>query len=118
MRMFRAYLRMSKHDGERPLDEPANDQQNGYLPLPFLLKGVDRALPAGDYRVVTDEELMEGLSFPVYRRVSTMILVPTESRQAVEMLTVDPLDLQVAQDRDVAAHQTAEADPLRNAPDK
>src|SRR6476659_8946986 len=31
MRMFRAYLRMSKHDGERPLDEPANDQQNGYL---------------------------------------------------------------------------------------
>ena len=47
--------------------------------LPFLLKGVDRVLPAGDYRVVTDEELMEGLSFPVYRRVSTMILVPTES---------------------------------------
>lgn len=45
--------------------------------LPFLLKGVDRVLPAGDYRVVTDEELMEGLSFPVYRRVSTMILVPT-----------------------------------------
>jgi hypothetical protein len=86
--------------------------------LPFLLKGVDRVLPAGDYRVVTDEELMEGLSFPVYRRVSTMILVPTESRQAVEMLTVDPLDLQVAQDRDVAAHQTTEADPLRNAPDK
>lgn len=80
--------------------------------LPFLLKGVDRVLPAGDYRVVTDEELMEGLSFPVYRRVSTMIF------QAVEMLTVDPLDLQVAQDRDVAAHQTAEADPLRNAPDK
>ena len=70
--------------------------------LPFLLKGVDRVLPAGDYRVVTDEELMGGLSFPVYRRVSTMILVPTESRQIVEMLTVDPLDLQVAQDRDVA----------------
>jgi len=30
---------------------------------PFLLKGVDRELPAGDYRVVTDEELIEGLSF-------------------------------------------------------
>ena len=40
---------------------------------PFLLKGVDRILPAGDYRVVTDEELIEGLSFPVYRRISTMI---------------------------------------------
>jgi hypothetical protein len=32
--------------------------------FPFLLKGVDRVLPAGDYRVVTDEELIEGLSFP------------------------------------------------------
>ena len=86
--------------------------------LPFLLKGVARVLPAGDFRVVTADELMEGLSFPVFRRVSTIILVPTEFCQAVEMLTVDPLNLQVAQDRDVAAHQTAEADPLRNAPDK
>ena len=28
---------------------------------PFSLKGVDRVLPAGDYRVLTDEELVEGL---------------------------------------------------------
>ena len=34
---------------------------------PFELKGVDRILPAGDYRVVTDEELTEELSLPVYR---------------------------------------------------
>jgi len=27
-------------------------------------------LPAGDYRVVTDEELIEGVSLPVYSRVS------------------------------------------------
>jgi hypothetical protein len=37
---------------------------------PFELKGVDRILPAGDYRVVTDEELIEELSFPFYRRIS------------------------------------------------
>ena len=43
---------------------------------PFLLKGIDRVLPPGAYRVVTDEELIEGISFPVYRRVSTMIFVP------------------------------------------
>ena len=43
---------------------------------PFMLKGVDRLLPAGDYRVSTDEELIEGLSFPAYRRVATMIFVP------------------------------------------
>ena len=63
--------------------------------FPFLLKGVDRKLPAGDYRVVTDEELIEGLSFPAYRRVSTMIFVPAQSDHdsTVEMVTIDPLDL-------------------------
>jgi hypothetical protein len=33
---------------------------------PFCLKGVDRLLPPADYRVMTDEELIEGLSFPAY----------------------------------------------------
>ena len=28
---------------------------------PFFLKGVDRLLPPADYRVMTDEELIEGL---------------------------------------------------------
>ncbi len=71
---------------------------------PFLLKGVDRTLPPGDYRVVTDEESIEQLSFPVYRRVGTMIFVPADSRRAapVEMVTIDPVDLQAAQDRDAA----------------
>jgi hypothetical protein len=71
---------------------------------PFLLKGVDRILPAGDYRVVTDEELIEGLSFPVYRRISTLIFVPAQSQPAssVEMVTIDPIDLQAAQDQDAA----------------
>jgi hypothetical protein len=71
---------------------------------PFLLKGVDRILGAGDYRVVTDEELIEELSFPVYRRVATMIFVPADSQNpsSVEMVTIDPHDLQAAQDRDAA----------------
>jgi hypothetical protein len=68
----------------------------------FLLKGVDRVLAAGDYRVVTDEELIEELSFPVYRRLATMIFVPAESSRgsSVEMVTIDPQDLQAAQERD------------------
>ncbi len=72
---------------------------------PFLLKGIERILPAGDYRVVTDEELIEGLSFAVYRRISTMIFVPAQSHptSSVEMVTIDPIDLQAAQDRDAAA---------------
>ncbi len=71
---------------------------------PFRLKGVDRLLPAGDYRVVTDEELIDGLSFAVYRRVATMIFLPAQSHRAssIEMVTIDPLDLQAAQDRDAA----------------
>jgi len=69
---------------------------------PFLLKGVDRVLPAGEYRVATDEELIQELSFPVYRRVATMIFVPAESRRAssVEMVSIDPRDLQEVLDRD------------------
>jgi hypothetical protein len=69
---------------------------------PFLLAGIGRVLPAGDYRVVTDEELIEGLSFAAYRRVSTVILVPAQ-RGAIEMVSVDPSDLQGAQDRDATA---------------
>jgi hypothetical protein len=69
---------------------------------PFLLKGVDRVLAAGQYRVTTDEELIEELSFPVYRRVATMIFVPADSQNSssVEMVAIDPRDLQDAQDRD------------------
>ena len=67
---------------------------------PFYLKGIDRLLPPADYRVVTDEEVIDGLSFAAYRRVSTVILVLAESGSAVEMITIDPLDLQAAQDQE------------------
>ena len=70
---------------------------------PFSLKGVDRLLPAGDYRVSTDEELIEGLSFPVYRRVATMIFVPAQAnRTATEMFMIEPADLRAAQTQDFA----------------
>jgi hypothetical protein len=62
---------------------------------------VDRLLPAGNYRVVTDEELIEELPFRVYRRVSTMIFVPALSASSFEMVAIDPQDLQAAQERDL-----------------
>jgi hypothetical protein len=68
---------------------------------PFLLKGIDRTVPAGPYRVVTDEELIDGISFPACRRVATMIFVPAApGALSGEMVTIDPLDLQAALDRD------------------
>ena len=74
---------------------------------PFVLAGVDHALPAGEYRVKTDEELIEGISFPVYRRVATTIVVPAQTRGAIEMIAIDPAVLQAALDRDAAAGDIA-----------
>lgn len=71
---------------------------------PFSLKGVDRRLAPGQYEVVTDEELIEELSFPVYRRVATLIFLPVEAYQpsSIEMVNVDPADLAAAHARDRA----------------
>ena len=76
---------------------------------PFYLKGVDRVLPPRDYDVVTDEELIEGLSFPAYHRVSTVIFAPASSGSAIEMVTIDPLDLQAAQDQDAMPNEPTAA---------
>jgi hypothetical protein len=78
---------------------------------PFTLKDVDHELPAGSYRVTTDEELIEGLSFPVYRRVSTIIFVPGRNSGSLEMLVVDPADLKAAKERDVTASKAASDNP-------
>jgi hypothetical protein len=67
---------------------------------PFCLKGIDRTLPAGAYQVITDEQLIEGLSFLAYRRLSTMMVVPGKQASSIEMVTIDPLDLQAALDQD------------------
>jgi hypothetical protein len=67
---------------------------------PFYLKGEDRLLPPGDYSVVTDEELIEGLSFSAYHRISTVMFVTAQSGSAVEMVTIEPLDLEATLERD------------------
>jgi hypothetical protein len=79
--------------------------------FPFLLKDIGRTLPAGGYEVLTDEELIEGLSFPVYRRVSTMMMVPAAPphMSSTEMLTVDPRELQLALDLDAAKNTSLPA---------
>lgn len=71
---------------------------------PFELKGVDRVLPPGSYLVATDEELIEELSFPAYRRVLTTISVPGAPPYAstIETIPIDPQDLEAAQARDGA----------------
>jgi len=66
---------------------------------PFRINGIDRLLPAGAYELITDEEMIEGLSFPSFRRVATMIMVPAGSphSSAMEMVSVASADLSEAQ---------------------
>lgn len=67
----------------------------------FHIKGVDRLLPAGTYEVITDEELIEGLSFPCFRRVATLMMVPGAApRHSMEMISISSLDLSDAQRED------------------
>ena len=66
---------------------------------PFRIKGIDRQLAPGAYEVITDEEMIEGLSFPSFRRVATMIMVPgaPPQRSAMEMISISAVDLSEAQ---------------------
>jgi hypothetical protein len=65
----------------------------------FRIKGIDRALPSGSYEVITDEEMIEGLSFVSFRRVATMIMVPVAPPRAstMEMISIASVDLSDAQ---------------------
>jgi hypothetical protein len=65
---------------------------------PFSLSVLDGEQPAGCYLVEVDEELIEGLSFISYRRVSTTLYLPTASGEdgSMQAVTVDPRELAAA----------------------
>ena len=67
---------------------------------PFSLRGIDGVQPAGTYAVETEEELIEGLSFPAYRRVETVIFLPSRSGGTDQVTTVDPRELEAALAKD------------------
>ena len=71
---------------------------------PFRIKGIDRLLQAGAYEVITDEEMIEGLSFAAFRRVATMIMVPGAAPRAssMEMISISAADLSEAQRDDAS----------------
>lgn len=70
---------------------------------PFRLRSIGRDLAAGSYEIVTDEDMIEGLSFASFHRVATMMMVPASApRGAMEMLSVDPAELLAAQGKDAA----------------
>ncbi len=69
---------------------------------PFRIKGIDRVLPPGSYEVITDEEMIEGLSFAAFHRVATMITVPAGASR-MERIPISPDDLAEAQRIDASA---------------
>lgn len=79
----------------------------------FVLGGFDEVLPAGTYSVEMDEELLEGISFPVYRRILTLIHLHARSGSPglTRTLPIDPKELEAALERDQAATELP-VDPL------
>jgi len=72
---------------------------------PFSLSAMDEVQPAGTYTVETDEELLQGVSFPAYRRLATLIFLPSRPGNAFleQVVNINPLELQAAQERDAAS---------------
>ena len=72
---------------------------------PFRIKGIDRQLAPGAYEVIADEEMIEGLSFPAFRRIATMIMVPgaPPRHSSMEMISISSIDLSDAQRIDASA---------------
>jgi hypothetical protein len=67
---------------------------------PFALNGIDGLLPAGSYRVDTDEETIDSLSRLAWRRVTTTIEV--QANGETKILTIGPGELDELLRRDNA----------------
>jgi hypothetical protein len=72
---------------------------------PFTLKAYPGELPAGDYEVLVEEELLQGLSFEAYRRTATYLTVRGTGRHAgrSELRAISERDLNEALSRDQGA---------------
>lgn len=73
----------------------------------FVLKGVEGEHPAGSYDIEIDEELLPGLSFPVYRRIEARITLPfsTMGSRGHQTVPVTLEELEGALARDLAANE-------------
>jgi hypothetical protein len=70
---------------------------------PFVVVDADGEQPPGVYTVDTQEELLESISFPVYRRVSTVMRCPAPGGM-IGFVTIDPIALDAALARDGRAN--------------
>lgn len=71
---------------------------------PFKLSAFDEEFPAGRYLIETDEELLEGVSFPAYRRTATIMQLKVDPLRpgVTEFAVIDPEQLAEAMAADAA----------------
>jgi hypothetical protein len=71
---------------------------------PFTLRNLEGVQPAGEYVVLTDDELIEGLSRLAYRRVATLFQTPavSASQRLTQSIAISQTELDAAlmKDRD------------------
>jgi len=75
---------------------------------PFTLPGYPAELPAGDYEILVEEELLRGLSFEAYRRTATYLTVRGTGSHAgrTELRAISDRDLKEALSRDASTNGT------------
>ena len=74
-----------------------------HFEAPFVLGGLEGRLPAGDYDIDHDEELIEGMSRLAWRRVATFIHLPAMAAKnppTIQLVAIDYLELETALKRD------------------
>ncbi len=68
---------------------------------PFVVAGYTEELPAGEYQVLADDEVMLSNSFAAYRRAATFLLINLHAGKS-ELRAVDHRDLELALAQDQA----------------
>ena len=85
---------------------------------PFRLGVFGEQLPAGNYPTETDEELMEGMSFPAYQRPAAMmpLMLDPQRPSVTEIAMVDPQQLEEAPPMDGMQPPMSNVDPAKVEP--
>lgn len=82
---------------------------------PFTLSGYADQLPAGDYEVLVEEELLQGVSFAAYRRTGTYLAVQGKGshsgRSELRPITEDDLVMAQRKDVDIEGPEVASSRP-------
>lgn len=73
---------------------------------PFTLHSLEGIQPAGEYAVLSDDELIEGLSGTAYRRVATLFrtLAISGPQRQIQLISISQTELDAAPMKD--RHQT------------